>query len=449
MKAVAAAVFCLLLAMSLIVWHVQPNQTPGGVARVEWVSDENPLRQEQRELFNRSHPGIKISLDPNNQGVEKVIVQSLAGVGPDVFDCYDGYQLAAFARAGIALDMTDILAEHGVNVERDTFRGTRSTAIFDGRVYGVPTNVATDAIWLHKDLFKKAGEPLPKGPWRWPEFIALAKRLTVRGEDGRIQQYGFLFDWGNWVHFIYGFGGHVFTPNGTRCTLDSPSAIAGIQLMHDFIYEHHISPTPVEEAAIATQGGWGSGNLTYFGGKRGAMALGGRWWLAQLRKYGGLSLGVVESPYGTRHRFHAYGRATLINKAGNNVDQAIQFLLYLAGPDYNQLINKQADGVSAFKQFAVGPLFLHDPDHPEEDYNAAWRTITESGDPDEVSPFVDGATLNRLVTTQLDLVKADQKSPASAMKTVAAQINEEIAKTLQLDPKLAERYRLLGEESKP
>ena len=48
----------------------------------------------------------------------------------------------------------------------------------DGRIYGLPTNAAADAIWLHKDLFEQDGVPPPTGPWKWDEFIELAKRMT-------------------------------------------------------------------------------------------------------------------------------------------------------------------------------------------------------------------------------------------------------------------------------
>ena len=70
---------------------------------------------------------------------------------------------------------------------------------------------------------------------------------------------------------------HLYTEDGTRCVVDSPQVLAGVQFMHDLIYRYRVMPGPVEEAAMATQGGWGSGTITLFGGAKAAMALGGRW----------------------------------------------------------------------------------------------------------------------------------------------------------------------------
>ena len=173
------------------------------------------------------------------------------------------------------------------------------------------------------------------------------------------------------------------------------------------------------------------------------MALGGRWWLSQLRSVPGLKLGVSESPYATVRQFRAYGRGTLVNRNSRNLQGALAFLLYEASPDYNRLINKQADSISAFPAYDQGPAFLQDPDHPEETYNAVWRDIARRSVPDAVSLFVDGNVVSRLLQKQFDLVQGDLKSPAQAMADATREVNAEIQKTLQVDPTLAARYRQL------
>jgi hypothetical protein len=52
-----------------------------------------PFRRAQIAPFNAQYPELNLVLDPNNYEMQKVIVQSLAGVGPDLFDCYNGFQL--------------------------------------------------------------------------------------------------------------------------------------------------------------------------------------------------------------------------------------------------------------------------------------------------------------------------------------------------------------------
>jgi len=449
LRAFFAGTFLVLLLLSAVAWRLQPRADMAGKTPLVWVSDDNPTRREQIALFNRLHPDLALRLDPGNTGMEKVIVQSLAGVGPDLFDCYDAYQLAAYVRSGVAWDITDRLQEMGIAVEREVWPFLLPIIVKDGRTYGFPTNAAVNAIWFHKDLFDRAGVPYPRGPWTWQQFLQTAKRLTVRDQRGRVRQFGLLADWWNWPQFVIQWGGSVYSPDGTRCTLDSPQAIAGVQFLHDLIYKYRVMPSPVEEAAMATAGGWGSGTITFFAGKKGAMALGARWWLCNMRSYQGLRMGVVECPHGPVRVFRGYGRATLINRNSPRREQALEFLKYEASREYNDLVNHQADALAPVIRYCQGPTYLHDPEFPREDYNAQWREVMDYGQPEQISPFVNGQAASRILNKQLDLIKNDAKPVPAALRDATRQVNEEIARTLERDPALRARYRALTGRERP
>src|ERR1035438_4239371 len=70
-----ALIFLALAVVSLGVWRLQP-QPRAGVTELVRVSDLNPLREEQCNLFNQEHPGVHVSVDPAG-GTDKIIVQSL------------------------------------------------------------------------------------------------------------------------------------------------------------------------------------------------------------------------------------------------------------------------------------------------------------------------------------------------------------------------------------
>src|SRR5438477_205509 len=118
MRSLFLILFAALVGLSLVAWKLQPPPAPAGKTSLIWVSDDNPTRREQIRLFNRLHPADDLRLDPTNSGMEKVIVQSLAGVGPELFDCYSGFQLSAYVKSGIAWDVTDGLARAGIDVRR-------------------------------------------------------------------------------------------------------------------------------------------------------------------------------------------------------------------------------------------------------------------------------------------------------------------------------------------
>ncbi|HZP81805.1 MAG TPA: extracellular solute-binding protein [Chthonomonadaceae bacterium] len=468
MQKLFGTIFLILILMSLWAWRLQPP--PDG--KLVWVSDDNPRRTEQIALFNKEqaagllnvpgippHPPTGLKLDPSNVGLEKVIVQSLGGVGPDIFDCGDYKSLSAYVRSGIALDITDALKARGVSLD-SVWDCVKPFCVYNGRVYGWPSNAAVNALWLNQDMFEKEGIPLPaKRPWTWEEFIPLAQRLTKRDAAGHVTQYGFLADWFFlWPICLYQWGGHIYTPDGTRCIIDSPEAIAGIQFAHDLIYKYHIMPSPFEEAALSGQGGWGQGNIKWFGAGKGATAIGGRWWLCTLRDQTHpmqngkplpptLRLRVVECPHGPLRVFQGYGRCALINATSPRAQEALDFIVFMTRKPYNDLINAQADANAAVKKYCDTPEFLHDPKYPEEQDNDVWRDIMKLGVPEEVSPFVDGQAVQRILDVQLDLVKSNQKSPADALHTAAQKINAEIQKMLAQDPVLRRQYEALTRKS--
>src|SRR5262245_59114439 len=209
----------LLLALSALAWSIAPKGTSSGKTQLIWCSDDNPLRGVQIDGFNRLYPQYDLQLDPSNSGMEKVIVQSIGGIGPDLFDCYSASQLSAYVRAGIAWDVTDELTKMGIDIRKATWAVVHPDCIYEGRIYGCPVNAAANGIWYHKDLFERAGIAPPSGPWQWErDFVPLAQKLTLRNSSGRVTQWGFMCDWENeYLQFIYQWGGRMYSPDGTRC----------------------------------------------------------------------------------------------------------------------------------------------------------------------------------------------------------------------------------------
>jgi multiple sugar transport system substrate-binding protein len=443
MRALFTGTFLVLILLSVIAWSILPKPVEAGKIQLTWSSDDNPARRGQIDGFNKISPDIHVVLDPNNTGLEKVVVQSLAGVGPDVFDAGDG-TLNVLMDADLAWNITDALKKRGVDVEKDVWPAMQSLSVRDGQVYGMPSNAAANALFINKTIFDQAGLPYPKGPWKWDQFLPLAQKLTVRDDKGRGKQFGLLVDWWLWPQFVIQWGGRVFSEDGTRCTLDSPEAIAGVQFLHDLIYKYKVMPSPVEEAAMATQGGWGSGTITQFGeGHKAAMALGGRWWLCTLRdkkQYPDLKMTICEAPYHEKRVFLAYGRATFINKASPRRDAALRFIQYMTGPNYNALINKQADALAPVSKYCYTSTFLHDPDFPEEDQNQVWLDTMQHSEPAPTSLFVNNQAAQRILNKQLDLVKNDAKPVADALRDAARDVNSEIQKTLARNPVLKAKY---------
>ncbi|MCL5269375.1 MAG: extracellular solute-binding protein [bacterium] len=433
--------FAVLLGFSVVAWVWQPRSDDRRIDLV-WTSDDNPARREQVALFNRLNPRYRLRLDPQNATMEKVIVQSLAGVGPDVFDCYDGFQLMAYVQSGIAWDCDAELRARGI-APTDYWPCVYPCTMLDGKMYGTPNNASAPAIWYNKKLLREQGIPYPKAPWTWGRFIETARRLTRRDARGRLIRCGMLMNWlVDWNITIFQFGARFYAPEGTRCVLDSPAAGQAMQFLQDLTFKYRVAPTPSEEAGLSTIGGWGTGSMTQFAGAQAAMTFGGRYWLCILRDeaYRKLELGAVQMPTDGLNVVPGVGRSTLINANSRHKEGALEFLLFLHGKEFCELINHQADAICAVKKYAYTDAYLHDPGFPAEDYNDVWRAALETAIPQEVSPYVNGVTAFRILSKQVDLVKNQAKTGAEAMRDAAKKINREIVEGLRMNPDLRKRY---------
>jgi hypothetical protein len=221
------------------------------------------------------------------------------------------------------------------------------------------------------------------------------------------------------------------------------------------IYKEHIMPTPIEEASLSGQGGWGQGTIKWFGAAKGAMALGGRWWLCTLRdqthptesgnSHGQpaeptLRITAVECPYGPMHRFVCYCRSALVNATSPRAKQVIDFMVYLNSKPYNDLINAQSDALAPMRKYCTTPEFLKNPAYPEEDYNEVFRDVMAAAVPEEASLFADGQVVQQILDVQMDLVKTNQKSVPDALHTARIKIDAEIQRMIAADPTLRRRY---------
>jgi ABC-type glycerol-3-phosphate transport system substrate-binding protein len=450
MKVFFLCTLAVLGLASVVAMNIAPK-APAGKTILTWTTDDNPMRRDQIAPFEARYPQYIVDLDPSNAKPEKIIIQSIGGVGPDIFDCYDPFELAAYTKAGIAWDITDELKKRGIDIN-GTWPAVHADCVHDGRVYGFPTNAAVNGIWFHKEMFDEAGIAYPTGRMTWEEMIPIAQKLTQHDANGNITRFGLLIDWKvckDYWNFIKQWNGHMYSADGTRCTLDSPECIAAIQFMYDLVYKYHVSANLTQEDTMATAGGWGSGLITLFSGKRGAMALGGRYWLTVMRRNPDLHPGAFECPHGPRRVFYGYGKATLINRNSPRREDALHWIEYENSEAYNKLINHQADGMGPVSRYTYTKDYLHDPEYPKDDFNGVWRDEMSIAEPAETSPFINGIVTNRIMETQLDLIKSNQKTPEQGMRDAARMINAEIGATVSRIPSLKQKSdALLAKGSK-
>jgi ABC-type glycerol-3-phosphate transport system substrate-binding protein len=480
--------FAALVSLSLLAWFMIPEQDNKDRTPLKWVTDSNPQRDPQVDTFNKLNPDCNLSIDPDNTGVMKVVVQCSAGMGPDLIDGVNEQSIQIYVDAGILMDVTEEANRmgFGLNTLPETVRPlvvekvlTKDGKYID-RQFCYPCNVYHTYILYNKNIFDKLKIPYPDEDLTWDEYIRLGKLITKYTDNPSVPDvFGAA---GTSVSVIaWQKGGFYFNEWGTVCEVDSDIFVDAYEMYHKMIFEYDIEPSPLQKAGVSSQGGWGGGYMNWFAEGKLGMYWGARWMLIQLRRFISdqtekrnewiknnpdkdpsecpievVRIGTVQVPRfkdGTRYT-HFGARSTGINAKTHHPEKALKFLAYLAGPEYSALINEGADSKPGNKNYISMEHFRH-PDYPdEEEMHLMSIKAIPHGRTYRRSPFITTAGMLREMNKISQKILSDKSMTrddiANSLKNAAKAINTEIARNISRNKKSQQIYRaLLKSGAKP
>lgn len=282
MKKFAGALAVALLVAALFsasaLGMVQNTQISGEVEFAVWgnaASDD--IHRQVIAAFEAIYPNIKVNLR-NIAGnyQEQLLTTIAADVAPDIA-IVDFYDAASFIEAGLAVDVTEWAERDGVvsALEAAYHPAALGELYYKGRLYSAANVLSNpDALYYNKDLFNQAGLPYPSSSWTLEDMKEAAIRLTRRGPDGNVNQWGIEFH----RFFIWDIvrmnGGQLLSDDGTYVPFDQPEAYEALQWLADIDLVHDaIAWNPYEFSGAFNQGVAGMHimwtNLTY--GLRGSV----------------------------------------------------------------------------------------------------------------------------------------------------------------------------------
>ena len=173
-------------------------------------------------------------------------------------------------------DVTDLVEEVYARDAND--RQLFNSLHFAGRHLMLPALLYTTTVACNKDLFKRAGVPLPRPGWTWEDFRDAASALTRRQAD----QYGFCPSQDMGMLFqaaIWQEGGRVFSRDGRRCLIDQAPARRFAEMVRQL--RPFAPPDPQFDL-------WsGNRHRTLFARGQVAMTVAGNWFPWRLHRDGG------------------------------------------------------------------------------------------------------------------------------------------------------------------
>src|SRR6202049_3753482 len=136
--------------------------------------------QEAAQTYEKAHPGVKVEFDYLENEAFKAKLPTLlqSKDRPSAFHSWGGGVMYEQVSSGICQDITKAASEGGF---KDTFYlATIQNFTVDGKIYGLPNDVAPIVLWYNKELCQKAGVD-PTKIQQWEDFVDAVKKCQAAG----------------------------------------------------------------------------------------------------------------------------------------------------------------------------------------------------------------------------------------------------------------------------
>ncbi len=399
--------------------------TSGGKNVLHYMRWANPQEEEATreivEAFEKENPGVKVKMEvlPWGQYWDKLQTMFASGNPPDVF-MMSGAMLYDFVNKGNLMDLTSFIEKDTQMQDllaTDFFELPVKTFTVHGRVYGLPRDINTVALYYNKDLFDEKGVAYPDESWTWEEFLDAAKKLTSdENGDGITDSYGFLTRnnmENGWAPFVWTNGGQVLSSDKRKCLLDQAPAVEAIKFLVDLIHFYKVAPTPASAESLGAADPFLSGRI--------GMNLEGSWMVATYKENAPFSWDVApipRSPKARKRKTSANGTANVMSSKTGNPELAWKFIKFFSSPEAQKLLAKSGTSIPVVKSVAYSPVYLDGfPAHKE----VFLKALDYAHDLDFTPRWLEWT---RAVTQSFDLAWLGQKSAYKACEEAARKVNE-------------------------
>jgi len=288
-----------------------------------WDDQQVPATQAMVDAFHEKYPWITVEIT-SIAGVSdyNAKMQSVIGTNdaPSVF--WMNFNLAKeYVPMGFVQSLSEFMEKDSTFDITKLNEGITQAYTFDGKIYAIPKDTDSYAVFYNKALFDAAGVPYPKDDWTFDDFLKTAKDTTKDKVVG----------WTNtksdrvYYAFIYANGGEIYSADGKESLVNSQVAIDTVQKLLDLANEGYAYKLKELDEISDT---------VAFTSKLCAMTINGSWMISQYTEALGDDLGIVEMPTGSKGKAsvgHGIGYATTTSNP--HMDETWLLLSYLGSEE--------------------------------------------------------------------------------------------------------------------
>jgi multiple sugar transport system substrate-binding protein len=274
--------------------------------------------------YNASHPDVNVTLEasPGAQYYQQLDTRIAGKNTPDIMRS-DYASIGRYGKANVLMDLAGKLdADFGKD-----FVPTFWSAVTSGdKIYAVPANLDTEAVFYNADIFDSLSIVPPKQvdkSWTWAEFIDVAKKL----DTAKKTPYAFAMQWQvspfRWLPFLYQHGGQLLSDDLTAPMVNSKEGIETIQWLQSWFTQNLVPASTSIKSPDDPSVLFANGTLSMF--------IGGDWKIPAVADAIGdrFKWSVTYMPRDKNLAAGVGGSCWAVARDSKYPDQAVDFLKYL------------------------------------------------------------------------------------------------------------------------
>jgi len=447
MKSLFALISLVLIGVSALTFYSFSEQKSERTI-LRWIAAVNPAREEQAKLFEQwmeenGYPPVELQIE-GPKSAPKNIVQGVAGVAGDIFDCYQG-EVILFQSIGLLEDVTDIAQEMGFSLS-ETYAEVSSDLIIDGRQYGFPRSVNGMVCWVNVEAFERVGLPVPPTSWTFDQFERIGKSyVELSNEPGKHQTVYFSRPWSVLysMMLLRSMGVDVYNETMTGSYLDTAEAKELYATIYRWTNNLKLIPNGAEAKALsAGSSRTTSWHMNLFAQGNFGLTFASRWGLMYFREIGPKKLAISEYPHKSYRNAILYACSSAVYKGSKHKDLAVYFLKFMASETFNKGIISNPDGLPPSPKFAYSDEYSRPVDHPNEWglHDQIRDVVNEIAIPRSYSPYIQSSVFARHEKNAMDSLLADQISVDDALNELVVSIEKDMIRFTNESERLKTMY---------
>ncbi|MGH2351009.1 MAG: extracellular solute-binding protein, partial [Chloroflexota bacterium] len=376
-----------------------------------------PLREDQVKLFKQQFPDLNVEFLPGSTGTQKLQTLFAAGTPPDMFR-QETSGMAFFASRGQTAPLDSLMKRDKYDLA-DFFPAAWDLWRWKGKYYGVPF-LGIRIAYFNRALSQQVGARTVPATWRdsswtWDAFLEVCRKVTLR-QGASATRWG--ADLGtsrrDWQPWVWGNGGDLFTPDGTKVLVGEPTVVEALQYLADLIHKHRVAPTAEE---LKAQGGrrglfLGSNLLLYHSPVNN---------VAANRREAGFDWSLTGLPRGKAKTAAASGGGVgwFLANDSKVKDETWELMKVLAGKEGVRLEAVRGEAPPSRRSVANEPAFIS----PAEPPGADMKVVVEALELIHVeTPLIEGVEIDRILTEELAPLWRGEKTAREATTQAVTRI---------------------------